>query len=249
MSSTDRSIAFTWDWYRSFLDRLVDRDVRFVGFDGGIGPGQILLRHDVDYSPIKARRMGQIEADRGVRSTYFFHLTGPFYNPLRDDTREVMNELAGLGHAVGVHFSTHQYWDGEPSAGALTEAVDRERDILDGFVDGTTAAVSFHNPPDWLLDRSFDAFENAYAPPYLSESTYVADSNQRWRAAGEHPVERGLGDGAQVLVHPFLWGDRDGSTVDRIREERDRVLATLEGYTEEMNREWHGAYGLDSYRP
>lgn len=208
---------FTMDAYRTFLRQLLDADYRFARYgDRPHGPGTVLLRHDVDISPERALAMARAEADLGVTATYFFLVTAPVYDLLHPATREAIEEIAGCGHAVGVHFDVHHYWEGRPADGALVDAVHRERESLDRVVD-VTDAVSFHVPPEWLLGRRFDQFTSVYDPAFFEEMTYRSDSNQRWRR--EDPFPDGLPERTQVLVHPGLWHDQD--------RELDEILATL----------------------
>lgn len=244
MSQNESTVRFTYDWYERFLDRLTEMGVQFVEFGEDIGQSEIVLRHDIDYSPSKALTIGEIEAQYDVQSTFYVHLTGVYYNPLGEDVREVLDELVELGHNVAVHFSIHQYWETEPDADALQSQIEVEHDILDTIVDESGSSIAFHNPPDWTINRTFAGFVSTYEPRYIWDITYVADSNQRWRDEGENPLEQTLTEGAQIVTHPVLWGENDGSTVDRIREERDRKMARVEQYTREMNQKWTGSYGI-----
>jgi len=220
MSNAHRDLAdpeFTFDWYREFLERLRSTGYRFLSFDDEPDDGGVFLRHDVDLSPRSALDMARLEADVGVTSTYLFLLTSPLYNPFEGEQREQIREIASLGHDVGLHFSTHQYWakDDPPGDADLRERVTAELSAFDELIDADAAsAVSFHIPPDWVLDRSFDGFRSTYEPALFSEIGYVADSGQRWRE--EPPEMEALPDALQVLTHPGLWGGEDASFEQRI---------------------------------
>lgn len=58
----------------------------------------VVLRHDVDRKPEKALRMAKIEADFGIRSTYFFRVTDESFDP------KIIQEIAFLGHEIGYHY-------------------------------------------------------------------------------------------------------------------------------------------------
>jgi hypothetical protein len=208
-------VEFTYPWYRDFLRRLSTRyDVGPLS--AGLGPGRVALRHDVDLSLEDAVRMARIEADLGVSATYCVLLTSPLYNPLERAHRDGIEELATLGHEVALHFDTHQYWapEEEPDPAAVTAAVETERSTLDTLTDDDVETVSFHVPPDWVLDCEFEAFRSAYAPAYFGEVEYVADSGQRWRE--DPPDVDAIGESAQVLTHPGLWGDSDAEFEHRV---------------------------------
>ena len=220
MSNAHRDLAdpaFTYDWYREFLERLRSAGYRFRSFDDDPDDGGVFLRHDVDLSPRRALEMARLEADAGVSATYLFLLSSPLYNPFEGEQRTNIREIASLGHDVGIHFSTHQYWakDDPPTDAALRDRVAAERSAFDAVIDADAApAVSFHIPPDWVLDRRFDGFRSAYEPALFSEIGYVADSGQRWREDPPRIAE--LPDALQVLTHPGLWGDEDASFERRI---------------------------------
>ena len=211
--STD-AVAFTYPWYRSFLDRLQDAGYEFRRFSEGVDGGDVLLRHDVDLSLPDALTMARLEADRGVTATYCVLLTSALYNPLEREQRDRIREIASLGHEVALHFSTHEYWDGKPNDSELLRRINGEWTVLDTLLSDPPETVSFHDPPSWVLARSFDGVRNTYAPAYFSEIDYVADSGQRWR--DQPPAVEDLGESAQILVHPGLWGEEDGNFAERV---------------------------------
>jgi peptidoglycan/xylan/chitin deacetylase (PgdA/CDA1 family) len=210
-------VAFTHDWYRRFLRRLQADGYEFRPFSAPLADGDVVLRHDVDLSIDRAVEMARIEAEMGIESTYFVLLTSSLYNPFEADCRDAINEIASLGHDVALHFSTHLYWtdDDSPTASAIERHVRQERAILETIVP-IADAVSFHRPPSWVLDRSFDGFESAYAPTFFSEIGYVADSTQRWRE--EPPQMDELPETMQLLTHPGLWAEADADFEGRLEE-------------------------------
>lgn len=223
-------VRFTFDWYDDLLGRVQDAGLTFRPFGREVPPRTAVLRHDVDFSPRKAVRMAELEADRGVTATYFFLLSSQLYNPLNADTRETIAAIADLGHDVGLHFDSHQYWEGEPDHADLADQIDAERSVLAKVVDDPTDIVAFHNPPEWTLGREFSGFTHTYEPRYFEEVVYVADSNQRWRT--EPPFADGVPDRIQILTHPVQWGDTDEPKNEHLRTEetyfRDRIHERVE---------------------
>jgi hypothetical protein len=214
--------TFTYDTYEELLETLLSRGYEFRDFDSvrdGETDRVVLLRHDVDWSPERALTMALIEAEKGVTATYFFLVTASLYNPLHHRNRAFIRAISALGHRVGVHFSTHQYWTDDPGPEAVTERVTSEQSVLGQVVD-IVPTVSFHIPPDWVLGRSYDGFTNAYAPPYLEAMSYISDSNQKWRT--DPPFEEGVPDAMQILVHPGVWARTDEPFAERLAAERDR---------------------------
>jgi hypothetical protein len=58
----------------------------------------VLLRHDVESSPARARAMGEIEHRNGLRATYFFRTKRGVFDPA------AIGALQRLGHEIGYHY-------------------------------------------------------------------------------------------------------------------------------------------------
>ncbi|MFB6202702.1 MAG: hypothetical protein ABEI98_11925 [Halorhabdus sp.] len=211
-------VTFTYDWYRGFLDWLQETGFTFRTVSEGVESGTVLLRHDVDLSLQKALTTARIEAERGVSATYCVLLTSPLYNPFERSNRERLHAIEALGHEVGLHCSTHEYWDAdnEPTAAELHARVEQELTALGTTLSTTPEAVSFHVPPEWVLGRPFDAFENTYGPAFFEDIAYVADSGQRWRETP--PSIPDPPASAQVLTHPGLYGETDSRFETRVEQ-------------------------------
>lgn len=214
MSQTE----YTYDRYCDFLESLITDGRRFRAYDQSLTAGDVLLRHDVDLSPAKALEMARTEADLGVHATYFFLCSTPLYNPLTGRHRDVIQRIESLGHDVGLHFSTHQYWDSDecPSDEEIARRVEAERDIIDTVAADPIATVSFHAPPEWILERTIDGVESTYEPRFFSDIGYCADSSGRWRE--DPPTPAAFDDRMQVLTHPGLWGNEDVPFEGRVLE-------------------------------
>lgn len=222
--------TFSYESYRGLLKQLTAADYGFKKYDDRIEHSDVLLRHDVDWSPSKALRMAEIEAELNIYSTYFFLLTSPFYNALFEDNRESIQRIYDLGHDVGVHFSTHQYWSDAPTDSELEYRVQEEIEILKTVVDDVSDAVSFHIPPDWILREEFQSFDSTYAERFFTDIEYRGDSNQRWRQ--QHPFTGGIPNTVQILVHPGLWGDMDQSFQERLDSIRTSRFAEIRDFLE-----------------
>lgn len=211
-------LQFTFDWYRGFLSDLLDAGFDFRTFSEGAEDGDILLRHDVDLSVEKALTTARIEAEYDISSTYCFLVTSALYNTIERTRRDQLRAIEALGHEVALHFSTHEYWavDDQPDDAILEAQVDEEREILGSMCSETPETVSFHIPPSWVIDRSFDGFRNTYGPSTFSDIDYVADSGQRWRQS--EPQIPDPPASIQILTHPGLLGDTDGDFEERVEQ-------------------------------
>ncbi len=60
----------------------------------------IILRHDVDKLPQNALRFAQIQAEKGIKGTYYFRMHKHSYH------EEVIKKITDLGHEIGYHYET-----------------------------------------------------------------------------------------------------------------------------------------------
>ncbi|WP_248516619.1 hypothetical protein [Salinarchaeum laminariae] len=234
-------IAYELDVYAGLLEGLLARGYEFVGFEGAIADGEIALRHDVDISLARAAAMARAEAELGVTSTYCVLVTNPLYDLLAPDSRRHLHTILSAGHDVGLHFDPHYYWEAEPVVEDLEARVLEDRAALEHAlsfvareqpgpvaVDSTVVATSIHQPPEWALGATFDAFENTYEPAYFTDVAYVSDSGGKWRS--ERPFTEGVPDAMQLLVHPGLWGSADRSLATILEHHREQCHDRIERY-------------------
>lgn len=69
----------------------------------------VILRHDIDTSLDKAVQLAKLEAELGVKSTYFVLLSSEFYNVMAKESREKIKEIQTAGHEIGLHFDELNY--------------------------------------------------------------------------------------------------------------------------------------------
>ncbi|MCZ7381937.1 MAG: hypothetical protein O8C64_10290 [Candidatus Methanoperedens sp.] len=61
-------------------------------------PRFAMMRHDIDRKPGNALFTARIEAESGIRATYYFRRYGSAFRP------DIMKEIEGMGHEVGYHY-------------------------------------------------------------------------------------------------------------------------------------------------
>lgn len=231
-------VSYTYDWYRRFLGRLETIDGGYHGFDSWQGEPGVLLRHDVDYSPEAARRMARIEADAGVRGTYFVLTTSPFYNVLDPAVSSLLHDVADLGHEIGLHFDSHAYFGDEPGTTELRQRIEEDKEIMQTVFPDITDTIAFHNPPDWSLNQSFPGTHHTYEPRFFDDISYYADSLGRWR--DKPPLQEQGSEPVQVLLHPGLWGEEAADPKSRVRDaEREMVKRADEWIETESDLDWN----------
>jgi len=229
-----RPVEYTYDWYGTMLSGLGESGYRFGEFDDDPEPGDVFLRHDVDWSPRAAVEMARVEAEHDATATYFFLVTSPFYNLLSAQNRERVREIERLGHTVGLHFAAAELWETEPTSAEMTARVAEHKQVLPAVADDPTETVAFHNPPEWALNRRYDAFVNTYEPRFFSEIGYESDSLGRWRT--EPPLADETPEALQILTHPTLWGPTDEPPTVRIRDQQRSYLQETDAQMREHSR-------------
>lgn len=102
---------FTLAHYRDILSKALDHDYQILSCYEylrarelpRLGPRVLVLRHDVDDAPQRAEAMAAIEADLGVRTSYFFRVFSNRYNALSYNTLLLIRGLDQRGFEVGYH--------------------------------------------------------------------------------------------------------------------------------------------------
>jgi len=228
---------FTEDEYRRLLSMARDH-WRFITCDEAFGDvsNVVLWRHDVDFSPQRALRLAAIEAEAGVRATYFILLTSNFYNALESSVANAIRGICERGHALGLHFDPGLRGRSAANGISMAESLTFDRRILEEYFGVPVAAFSYHNPttvngalPD--VD-TIAGMVNTYGPTIRERFSYVSDSNGLWRHRRLAEVLEEVGDSRlPVLTHPEGWTPEPMSP-------RDRVTRCIEG----RSRRQHADY-------
>jgi hypothetical protein len=208
----------------------------------------LLWRHDVDVSVHRALALARIEAAAGVRSTWFLLLSSSFYNVFESDAASRARGILTLGHWLGLHFDLAAY-PGLHSLDELETRADRERRVLEEWLEHPVAAISLHNPDVRILagmraDR-LAGLPNAYASSLDARYTYVSDSNGYWRYRALPQVLSTDPGPLHVLTHPEWWSPEPLSPRQRVQRSIDgRARTTLAAYDALLAQ--HGRINLGS---
>ena len=135
---------FTVDAYRKLISLALSSykivDYRSIPW----GQRFILWRHDCDLSLNRSLALARIEAEMGLRSTFFINPHSEFYNLHESSQIAMIKEINQLGHDIGLHFDTLFY--NTASEVELHKQVAYEADVLMRILGVRPTVFSFHNP-------------------------------------------------------------------------------------------------------
>jgi hypothetical protein len=208
---------FTERNYRELL-KLAKQNFKFRFFTSlPLQQHDLLLRHDVDFSPQRAKALAKIESDLQVGSTYFFRLRGADYSILDIEIQKIIFEISSLGHDIGLHFESEGSFKSDEE---LINQLSTDKNLFELITGKILKVFSFHNPNQMMLsmrDSKYSEMLNAYSDIYFNKDNYVSDSNGYWRFRSlrtvlDDPSTKKL----QVLIHPEWWTPEPLSPRERI---------------------------------
>jgi len=205
---------FALDDYRTLVSSFqrAGYHIRKVSAMSDLSLSRVLfLRHDMDFHLYGVNAMAEVEKDLGCRATYYVLLTG-YCNALCSENAQILRDLAGMGHEIGLHYDLGYYpKDAEQSLDRLK----RDTRILGDVIGQPIRTISTHEPyrfPDPFL--TLDGYLHPQDPRFQEGLTFVSDSCRMWRdetllrCFGSDPPSRVL-----LTTHPELW--LDASISDR----------------------------------
>jgi len=210
---------FTLDIYRHLLETALANGYHLTRFEDYISQPDLhqkvfVLRHDVDKLPLNSLATAQLQADLGVKGTYYFRVVKESYHPA------VIEQIAALGHEIGYH-----YEDMALCQGNAEKAIAHFKEWLEKFrIFYPVSTICMHGSPLSKFDnRSLWEHYNykdygLKAEPYFdvdfSKVLYVTDTGRRWdgaKVAVRDKIQEGLS-------HPYR------STTDLINAFRENKM-------------------------
>ena len=94
-------VDFTLKTYKRLLNALSDQGFSFLTFAEFLSKASnkaIVLRHDVDALPGNSLEFARIQAELGIKGSYYFRVVPGSWD------EDVIKEIAGMGHEVGYHY-------------------------------------------------------------------------------------------------------------------------------------------------
>jgi len=177
--------------------------------------------------------MAKIEAEKKIRSTYFFQLHGELYNVLEKEVTEIVFKIQSLGHDIGLHFDSHYF--GITNDKDLEKYLAIDTQYFNDIFATNINTFSFHNTNAYILSCDRDSYAgliNVYSKNIKNNFRYCADSTGFWRF--EHilnvlnkPEIKKL----QILTHDAMWSHE-------VLSPRQRVFKTIDDNAFRLKR-WY----------
>ena len=137
---------FSYTGYARLLSLLRQHDYETVDYHNYEGYSRcVILHHDIDTDLTQAVRLAELEAEAGVRSTYFVLLRTDFYNPASSESLEQLHRIQALGHEIGLHFDEKAYPTGTQEE--MVQRILKERGVLSALLETEVSTVSMHRLP------------------------------------------------------------------------------------------------------
>jgi hypothetical protein len=196
-------IDFTHATYRSFLQHIRACGHAICPLSDVPTSGKfVILRHDIDYSVVKALELAQIEHDLGIRATVFLMFSSTYYNLLSVEQLRAARRIVSLGHEIGFHYDTQLFE--ESSDDVQVEHIDRQARFLSTLLETPITTVAQHNPSVTPRRIKITGYVDAYADRYCKDIAYLSDSRRLFGVADPFRFFE-THDRAQLLIHPLWW--------------------------------------------
>jgi hypothetical protein len=208
---------FTFDSLKLLNDKILLNKFDYSFFDQSTRLSKtVYIRHDIDFSLEKAKEMADFEYFNGIKATYFFLLSSPFYNLLNPISLEYIFYIQSKGHQIGLHFDESVY--GNLDINTLIGKIKIEIDILSKLIQKQINVISMHRPSKRILDSNitFDNIINTYSNKFFNEIMYVSDSRRKWKINPIHLFNDKSITKLQILIHPIWYHEKELTLKDTL---------------------------------
>lgn len=205
----------------------------------------IILRHDVEFSVLRAHNIAKIENQNNIIATYFFQVTSSAYNPFSQNNKDLVNSIKSMGHNIGLHLYVTHIKAGDYAS--LLSELSRQKALFEHGFDLECRIFSYHRPPAWVLENRSNLISdmiNVYGSEYFEFSRepkkikYLADSMRAWNYG--YPLDFLDEEKIQILIHPDYWAENGYSEVgffeSLIDEEKNNFIEILNQETKNFSK-------------
>lgn len=237
--------SFTLQSYMKFLGQL-KKIYKIIPFcELPQEPPYIILRHDVDVSPLAALKMAWIEHGLGIRSTYFVLFTSEFYNMFDRENIHLIRAISKLGHEIGLHYDpTHLRVNGLKPI----EILKMQIRVLESITGKNIRTIVRHGP--WSDRDPFAAIKgyiNADHPYYLGDLG-IHDSLKIWTPLnGLIKLFKERPNRVQILIHPENWTESSINRESTLEQFFKEIYEKYNRLEEEVRKTWLNYHDVFEY--
>ena len=164
------------------------------------------MRHDVDFCPIRALQIAELEKKMKVKSTFFFLVNTSFYNIHSLENNKAILKILNLGHEIGLHFDASLFSNNK----SINYECKKEIRILEKVIRKKIYIVSFHRPAKSLLsyEKKIANTEHTYMAKYFKKIDYCSDSQGIWKYNTPLSIIKKKSSNdftLHLLTHPIWW--------------------------------------------
>lgn len=227
--------------YKQILEYALYQDYEFVDFlsiDLERKKNQIILRHDIDFSPAMALEMAKIDDSYNVKATFAVLLSSPLYNPFTPANIKTINEIHALGHHIALH---HRVISGRGNE-EIRQEIGKELQIMSTFFPYIQPVFIWHNLPQNTLLSQIEVHNmvNAYSAQFTKKMYYISDSVTRHTpeeflsAIGNYRL-------LHILLHPLIWVSEKDDMVSMISYALTKIIRECDKEFM-VNRAWKAKF-------
>jgi hypothetical protein len=168
--------------------------------------GDILLRHDIDFSLTAAKKIAIEEYNLGICSTFFVYLNTPFYNIAFKKDKDIIEEIISLGHDVALHFDDNSDSNVKDEIEILRRMYPKAR----------TDIISLHKPTINKMKKELVhnyPITTTYDVSFFANINYLSDSRCDFDMKALNSVVLS-NKSFQLLLHP-IWWFYEGDTLEQ----------------------------------
>jgi hypothetical protein len=227
-------MEFTHATYRSLLQHIRNCGHAICPLSGVPESGKyVILRHDIDYSVVKALELAEIEHDLGARATVFLMFSSTYYNLLSLEQLHAARRIVSLGHEIGLHYDTDLFQ--ETSDDFQVQRVQTQARFLSDLLETPVRTVAQHNPSVTPRRIQVAGYIDAYADEYCKNIAYLSDSRRLFGVQDPFRFFE-IHDRIQLLIHPLWWSADNKTRWEAFAAVRYAAVSRIDAELFAMNR-------------
>lgn len=179
----NKSLDFTFKKFSELLDCFIKKGYSFCSledYNNCSSTKTVILRHDVDASPVHSFYTALLENKRSIKGTYYFRITRKSNDP------GIIKEICSMGHEIGYHYEDLSLANGDKEKALLS--FQRNLEYFRTFYPVKT--ICMHGSPYSRWDnrdlwkyysyRDFGIILEPYLDLSYDQILYLTDTGRKW---------------------------------------------------------------------